>query len=219
MYQSDSQSEFPTNNAPEIPHARESAESILRRARERVNGGRASEAAPDETLPWVHDSWVGECEAAGVYSRKPPAYDYSEEPAIAVTLTRAEVNLLAQRHLNTAMDWKEFYAWNGLAEKEWAVRSMIHDARARLLADLVPRDERDGFQWQIEIRNRYIASVQSEVFRCEKAEHAFWERVEEGLIDEDALAAHKTPPFVAGFPVTPPTADGGPSPEAWDLYS
>ena len=219
MYESDSQKPAPTNNTPDSPYARESAESILRRARERANGGRHIEATPDEALPWVHDSWIGECEAAGLYSRKPPAYDYSEEPAIAVTLTRAEVKLLAQRHLNTAMDLEEFYAWNGLAEKEWVVRSMIHDARSRLLADLLPRDERDGFRRQTEIRNRYIASVQSEVFRCEKAEHAFWERVEEGLIDEAAIAAHKTPPFVAGFPVTPPPADGGPGPEAWDLYS
>lgn len=219
MYQSDSQKPAPTNNTPDSPHARESAESILRRARERANGGQYVEATPDEALPWVHDSWIGECEAAGVYSRKPPAYDYSEEPAIAVTLTRAEVKLLAQRHLNTAMDWEEFYAWNGLAEKELAVRSMIHDARSRLLADLLPRDERDGLRRQIEIRNRYIASVRSEVFRCEKAEHAFWERVEEGLIDEDAIAAHRTPPFIAGLPGMRSPADGGPGPEAWDLFS
>jgi len=207
------------NDTPDSPHARESTESILRRARERANGGRHIEATPDEALPWVHDSWIGECEADGFYSRKPPAYDYSEEPEIAVTLTRAEVKLLAQRHLNTVMDWEEFYAWNGLAEREWAVRSMIHDARSRRLADLLPHDERDGFRRQIEIRNRYIASVKAEVHRCEKAEQDFWDRVEEGLIDEDAIAAHKTPPFVAGLPVTPSPADGGPGPEAWDLYS
>jgi hypothetical protein len=219
MYRSDSQSEFPTNNTPDTPHARESAESILRRARERVNGGRDSQAAPDETLPWVHDSWIGECEAAGVYSRKPPAYDYSEEPAIAVTLTRAEVKLLAQRHLNTAMDWEEFYAWNGLAEKEWAVRSMIHDARSHVLADLLPPEDQHGFRRQIEIRDRYIASVRAEVFRCEKAESEFWSRTDAGLVSEAEIAAHKTPPFIAGHPVTPPPADGGPGPDAWDLYS
>jgi hypothetical protein len=219
MYQSDSQKPAPTNNTPDSPHARESAESILRRARERANGGRYIEAMPDEALPWVHDSWIGECEAAGVYSRKPPAYDYSEEPAIAVTLTRAEVTLLAQRHLNTAMDWEEFYAWNGLAEKELAVRSMIHDARSHVLADLLPPEDQHGFRRQIEIRDRYIASVRAEVFRCEKAESEFWSWADAGLVSEAEITAHKPPPFIAGHPGMPSPADGGPAPEAWDLYS
>ena len=219
MCQSPSQHPTSMDENPNPPHARESAESILRRARRRANGGLDIETTSDESLPWVHDSWIAECEGVGAYSRKPPAYDYSEVPAIPAMLTRAEVKLLAQRHLNTAMDWEEFYAWNGLAEKEWAVRSMIHDARSHVLADLLPPEDQHEFRRQIEIRDRYIASVRAEVFLCEKAESEFWSRADAGLVSEAEIAAHKTPPFIAGFPVTPPPADGGPGPEVWDLYS
>lgn len=218
MHHSDSQSEFPTNNTPDTPHARESAESILRRARERVNGGRDSEAAPDETRPWVHDSWIGECEAAGVYSREAPAFDHLGGPSITVTLTRDELVLLAQRHLNTVANWREWFAWTGLCERDIEERVMCHDIRFFQLAGLLPVEDQQRFARQIEIRDRYIASVVAEVHRCEKAEQDFWDRVEEGLIDEGAIAAHKTPPFVAGLPVTPSPADGGPEPEQWSLF-
>jgi hypothetical protein len=218
MYQSDSQPPVAMNDTPDSPHARESDESILRRARERANGERDIQAAPDETLQWVHDSWISDCEAAGVYSRTAPAYEYSEAPAVTVSLVAAELRLLAQRHLNTAKGWAEFYAWNGLAEELFAERAMIHEARFRALADLLPAEEQERFQRQIEIRNRYIASVRSEVARCERAEQNFWERVEEGLIDEAEIAAHRTPPFIAGLPGMPAPADGGPGPEEWDLF-
>jgi hypothetical protein len=218
MFESDSQNPAPTNATPVPPNARESADSILRRARERANGGQPIEAAPDETLQWVHDSWIGECEAAGVYSRQAPAFDYSEGPSITATLTRAEVKLLAQRHLNTAMNWAEFYAWNGLGEKEFAERAIIHDIRSRILAELLPPEEQDGFRRQIEIRKRYIASVGSEVFRCEKAEGDFWSQADAGLVSKAEIDAHKTPPFIAGFPGMPSPADGGPEPEQWSMF-
>lgn len=218
MPQSDSQKPVPMSDTPDSPHARESAESILRRARERVNGGRDSQAAPDETRPWVHDSWIGECEAAGVYSREAPAFDHLGGPSITATLTRDELVLLAQRHLNTVANWREWFAWTGMCERDIEERVMCHDIRFFQLAGLLPVEDQQRFARQIEIRDRYIASVEAEVHRCEKAEQDFWDRVEEGLIDEDAIATHKTPPFVAGLPVTPSPADGGPEPEQWSLF-
>lgn len=218
MYQSDSQKPVPMSDTPDSPHARESAESILRRARERVNGVRDSQAAPDETRPWVHDSWIGECETAGVYSREAQAFDKLGGPSITATLTRDELVLLAQRHLNTVAQWREWFTWTGMCEWDIEERVMCHDIRFQQLAELLPAEDQERFWRQIEIRNRYIASVKAEVHRCEKAELDFWDRVEEGLIDEDAIAAHKTPPFVAGLPVTPSPADGGPEPEQWSLF-
>jgi hypothetical protein len=218
MHHSDSQQPVPMSDTPDSPHARESVESILRRARERVNGGRDSEAAPDETLPWVHDSWIGECEAAGVYSCKAPAFDDLEGPSITVTLTRAELVLLAQRHLNTVAKWREWFTWTGMCERDIEERVMCHDIRFHQLAELLPVEDQQRFRHQIEIRNRYIASVGAEVFRCEKAESKFWARADAGLVREAEEASHNTPPFVAGLPVTPAPADGGPEPEQWSLF-
>lgn len=217
MHHSDSQKPFPTNNTPDTTHARESAESILRRARERVNGGRDSEAAPDETRPWVHDSWIGECEAAGVYSREAPAFDHLGGPSITATLTRDELVLLAQRHLNTVSKWREWFAWTGLCERDIEERELCHDIRFQQLAELLPAEDQQRFRRQIEIRNRYIASVEAEVSRCEKAEGEFWSRADAGLVSEAEIAAHETPSFILR-PVTPSPADGGPEPEQWSLF-
>ena len=206
----------PGGTAPDRLH--DSAESILQRARQRVNGGRSTLAPSDETLPWVHDSWVGECEAAGVYSRKAPVFNYEDEPAIAVTLSATEVRLLAERHLNTFMGWDEFYAWNGLGEGAFAERATIHEIRFRALTDLLPPEDREQLRRQLEIRQHYIESVAAEVARCEKLEADFWDRADAGLVSEAEIADHKTPPFIAGLPVMPSPADGGPAPEAWDMF-
>ena len=218
MRQSDSQPPVPMNNTTNSPHARESPESILRRARELVNGGRDTEAAPDETLPWVHDSWIGECEADGVYSREAPVFDDLGGPSITATLTRAELVLLAQRHLNTVAQWREWFTWTGMCERDIDERVVCHDIRFQQLAELLPVEDQQRFQRQIDIRNRYIASVKAEVHRCEKAESEFWSRADAGLVSEAEIAAHKTPPFVEGLPVTPAPADGGPEPEHWSLF-
>jgi len=219
MYQSDSQKPVPMNDSPNLPHARESAQSILGRAKERLNSGGDLEAAPDETLQWVHDSWIGECEAAGLYSRKDPVFDDPQGSLIAATLTAAEVKLLAQRHLNTVIGWNEFFAWNGLDEWQWEVRAMVHETRFRVLSDLLSPDDQRRFWHQIEIRERYVRSVEAEVTRCEKVEQDFWNRVNAGLVSEADIAAHKTPSFIAGLPVMPPPADGGHAPEEWNLFS
>lgn len=218
MFESDSQKPVPTSVTPVPPNARESADSILRRARERANGGLPIEAAPDETLQWVHDSWIGECEAAGVYSRQAPAFDYSEGTSITATLTRAELVLLAQRHLNTVAQWREWFTWTGMCERDIDERVVCHDIRFHQLVELLPVEDQQRFQRQIDIRNRYIASVKAEVHRCEKAESDFWSRADAGLVSEAEIAAHKTPPFVEGLPVTPAPADGGPEPEHWSLF-
>jgi len=196
----------------------DSAESILQRARQRANGGRSTQAPPDETLPWVHDSWVGECEAAGVYSRKTPVFNYEDKPAIAVTLTAAEVRLLAQRHLNTFIGWDEFYAWNGLGDGEFAERATVHEVRFRGLYESLPHEDQERLQRQLGIRQRYIDSVAAEVARCEKAESDFWRRARAGLVSDAEVAAHWTPSFIAGVPVMPPPADGEPGPEEWDMF-
>ena len=194
----------------------DSAESILQRARRRVNGLRDIVSPADETLSWVHDSWVGECEAAGVYSRKAPAYDCSEKPSIAAALTVAEVRLLAQRHINTVAGWEEACVWSGSTERYITERVICHDIRFQTLAALLPAEEQQRFRHQIAIRDRYIKSVKAEVVRCGKAEDDFWKRADAGLLSEAEIAAHKTPPFIAGLPVMPSPADGGPGPEEWD---
>ena len=204
----------PGGKAPARLH--DSAESILQRARQRVNGGRGTQAPPDETLQWVHDSWVGECEAAGVYSRKAPAYEYSEKPSLMVALTAAEVRLLAQRHLNTVARWEEACVWSGSTERYITERVICHDIRFQTLAVLLPAKEQQRFQQQIAIRDRYIKSVEAEVVRCGKAEDDFWKLADAGLLSEAEIAAHRTPPFIAGLPVMPSPADGGPGPEEWD---
>ena len=206
----------PGETAPNRLHG--AAESILQRARQRVNGGRGTQAPPDETLQWVHDSWVGECEAAGVYSRQSPVFNYEDKPAIAVLLTTAEVRLLAQRHLNTCMSWNEFYAWCGLCEWALAERATIHEARFRGLYESLPHEDQERLRRQLEIRQHYIRSVAAEVARCEKLEADFWDRADAGLVSEAEIADHKTPPFIAGLPVMPSPADGGPGPEAWDMF-
>jgi hypothetical protein len=196
----------------------DSAESILQRARQRANGGRSTRVPSDETLPWVHDSWVGECEAAGVYSRKAPVFNYEDKPAITVTLSATEVRLVAQRHLNTFMGWNEFYAWNGLGEGAFAERATIHEVRFRGLYESLPHEDQERLQRQLEIRQRYIESVAAEVARCEKVESEFWKQADAGLVSEAEIASHRTPSFIAGLPVMPPSADGGPGPEEWDMF-
>lgn len=198
---------------------RRTSDSILRDARRRLNGGRDIEPPADENLQWVHDSWVGECEAAGVYSRETPTYDYSEVNLITATLTPAELRLLAQRHLNTSLDCQEFVAWNGFAERTWAERAVLHAIRYRELAAVLPPDDQQRLQQQHEIRQQYIQSVRAEVIRCEKAEAEFWTRADAGLVGKAEIAAHKTPPFIMGAPVMPPPADGGPGPDRWDMFA
>lgn len=192
---------------------------VLQKARERVAGRCCSQELPDKTLRWVHDSWVDECEAAGVYSRKAPTYCYSEEPAITLELTVAEVRLLAQRHLNTVLDANEFYAWSGRGDRETAERTMIHSSRFQIMMERLPPGEQQRVQQQLEIRQRYLQSVEAEVARCEEAEADFWRRANAGLLSAAEIAAHKTPSFIAGLPTMPPPADGGPGPEQWDMFS
>jgi hypothetical protein len=192
------------------------AERVLQRATQRVNGGLGTQEPPNETLQWVHDSWVGECEAAGVYSRKTPVYKFQEKPAIAATLTAAEVRLLAQRHLNTVVKWEEFFVWTGMIEWEFTQRVMCHNIRFQQLAELLPAEEQQRFRQQIAIRDRYVKSVKAEVVRCGKAEDDFWKLADAGLLSEAEIAAHRTPSFIAGLPVMPSPADGGPGPEEWD---
>jgi len=211
----------PANDQPggtALGRLHDSTESILQRARRRVNGGRDIESPADETLPWVHDSWVGECETAGVYSRKAPVFKYEDKPAIAVTLTTAEVRLLAQRHLNTLASQREAFVWSGLCERDIEARVVCHDIRFQQLAELLPAEEQQRFRCQIAIRNRYIESVRAEVARCGKAEDDFWNRADAGLLSEAEIAAHRTPPFIAGLPVMPSPADGGPGPEEWAMF-
>ena len=171
------------------------------------------------TRVFPYHSWVAECEAAGVYSRDEPRYDYAGQPGITLSLTLAEVKNLAQRHLNTVYDWKEYFAWNGLPEGRIEFRVVIHESRFRQLYELLAATEREQFDRQIEIRDRYIHAIEGEVEQCEAEEAEFWRRVEAGLVSESERAAHKTPPFIAGLPVMPPPADGEPSPEKWDAFA
>jgi hypothetical protein len=209
----------PANDQPggtALERLHDSAESVLQRGKQRTNSGPNTEASSDEPLPWVHDSWVGECEAAGVYSRKAPTYDCSEKPSIAAALTVAEVRLLAQRHLNTVVKWEEFFVWTGMIEWEFTQRVMCHNIRFQQLAELLPAEEQQRFRQQIAIRDRYVKSVKAEVVRCGKAEDDFWKLADAGLLSEAEIAAHRTPSFIAGLPVMPSPADGGPGPEEWD---
>ena len=197
---------------------RRARDSILAEARRRANGGRDIESPADETLPWVQDSWVGECETAGVYSRIAPTFDYSQRPVITATLTPAELRLLVQRHINTLLQCDEFFAWNGFWERAWEVHAMAHEFRLAALVELLPPEDQQRFQQQLEIRGRYIQSVRAEVTRCEKVEADFWDRADAGLVSKAEIAEHKTPPFIRGAPVMPSPADGSPDPERWDLY-
>lgn len=219
MRQHESHPAVPMNDTPGSPRIRESDESIPQRVRERANCERDIHPAAEGTLQWKHDSWIDECEAAGVYSRKAPAFDAQEKPSLTATLTRAEAKLLAQRHLNTVASWRECSAWTGVSERYIEERVVCHDIRFQQLAELLPLEDQQRFRRQIEIRDRYIASVRAEVLRCEIAEGQFWEQVDAGLVSEDEIASHKTPPFIAGLPVVPSPADGGPGPETWDLFS
>jgi hypothetical protein len=105
-----------------------------------------------------------------------------------------------------------------MCERDIDERVVCHDIRFHQLVELLPVEDQQRFQRQIDIRNRYIASVKAEVHRCEKAESDFWSRADAGLVSEAEIAAHKTPPFVEGLPVTPGPADGGPEPEHWSLF-
>lgn len=199
--------------------ARHTSDNILQEAKRRANGGRNAEPPADETLQWAHDSWIDQCETAGVYSRTPSPYGYSEQPAIKATLTPAELRILVQRHLNSSFEWTEFFAWNGLAEGAGAARAMIHEVRFKTLVELLPPGEQQRLQQQRAIRQQYVQSVRAEVARCEKAEGDFWARADAGLVCEAEIAAHKTPLFIMGAPVMPPPADGGPGPERWDVFA
>lgn len=168
---------------------------------------------------WENDSWIAECEAAGVYSRQPPVFRYAEEPILAVTLTRSELWMLAQRHLNTVLTYREYSEWTGECERLSEVRAETHRQRFQQLCEQLPTEDQKRFEQQSEIRQRYIEGVAAEVRRCGEEEHAFRQRVKSGLASEAEIVAHETPPFIIGLPVMPSPADGGPSPEDWDMFS
>lgn len=184
-----------------------------------ASGEPRSDVERDAPLKWIHDSWIDECEAAQVYSRKSPVFGYLEQPVISVALTRAELWTLAQRHLNTVLMYREFVEWTGMCEDIYHARSSIHGTRFWELYEQLPPEDQQRFAKQIEMRQRYIDSVAAEVSRCEKKENEFWERVKAGLVSEAEVAAHKTPPFILGLPVMPSPADGGRGPEEWGMFS
>lgn len=186
-------------------------------ALERETPKRLTETTAADPERWVHDSWIAECEAAGVYSRQPPVFRYAEDPILAVTLTRSELWMLAQRHLNTVVNNNESVAWTGECEKFDGLRAKLHEQRFWQLFELLPTEDQKRFEQQIEIRTRYLESVRAEVARISEEEEAFQNRVEAGLASEAEIAAHVTHPLVMGLPVMPAPADGGPGPEDWNM--
>lgn len=177
-----------------------------------------SEHAAEHADKYIVDSWIGECEAAGVYSRQTPVFRYAEKPNLAVSLTRSELRVLAERHLNTVLMHGEYQAWNGDCERLAVERAMVHESRFWQLCEQLPSEDQEQFKRQIEIRRQYITSVKAEVRRCGEEETAFWGRVEAGLVSEAEIAAHVTPPFIRGSCVMPAPADGGPGPEEWEMF-
>jgi hypothetical protein len=177
-----------------------------------------AEPGPQDDQEYVRDRWVGECEAAGVYSRRTPVFHYAEKPTMAVTVTRSELWLLAQRHLNTVLMYSEYSEWNGECDALPFERATLHELRFRQLCEQLPPEDQKRFQQQIEIRQRYIRSVAAEVERSYKAEGEFWDRVDAGMVSEAEVAAHKTPPFISSCGVMPAPADGGRGPEEWDIF-
>lgn len=202
-------------------HVRDIRENIIKhRAIHalRALGGSTAED-PDDAKPWVNDSWIAECEEAGVYSRQPQVFRYVEEPILAATLTRTELWMLAQRHLNTVVNNNESAAWTGECEKLDGLRAKVHEQRFwQLFEQLSPEDQK-RFEQQIEIRKRYLKSIKNEVRRIANEEEAFQKRVEAGLASDAEIAAHETHPLIIGSPVVPAPADGGPQPENWNMYA
>lgn len=183
-----------------------------------TSGAPMSDVERDAPVKWIHDSWIDQCEAAGVYSRKSPVFGYSEPRAISVSLTRAEVWVLAQRHLNTVLMYREYFEWCGDCEEIRNAQATVHGWRFWELYEQLPPEDQQRFQKQIEIRQQYIKSVEAEVRRCADVDHDFYERKKAGLVSEAEAAAYKTPGFILGFPVMPAPADGGPGPEEWDMF-
>jgi len=165
-----------------------------------------------------YHSWIAECEASGVYSQKSPVFDYSEKAALTVTLTRAEICTLAQRHLSTVLMWNEFLGWTGICEDVWLQRAEHHEARFQQLLKHLPAEDQQRFQQQIEIRQRYIEAVEAEVARAGKQEQEFASRLEAGKVSEAEAAAHVTPPYILGYPVMPAPLKGSREPEEWDIF-
>lgn len=176
------------------------------------------EKATADSEEFVNDSWIAVCEAAGVYSREATVFNFREKPPLAVTLTRSELCVLAQRHLNTALLYSEFTQWNGDSDMLAGLRASQHASRFWELFEQLPSEDQERFKQQIKIRRRYITTIAAEVDRCTKEEEAFQERVEAGLVSEAEVAAHRTPPFIAGYDVLPVPADGGPGPEVWEIF-
>ena len=172
---------------------------------------------PKQDFPY--HSWIAECEAAGVYSQKSPVFDYSEKAALTVTLTRAEICTLAQRHLSTVFTWNEFFGWTGICEDVWDQRAEHHEARFRQLLKHLPAEDQQRFQQQIEIRQRYIQAVKAEVDRAGEREQEFESRRVAGKVSEAEAAAHVTPPYILGYPVMPAPLDGNREPEEWDIFA
>ncbi len=186
-----------------------------------VKGFRAKLAAKSGAAPaLVHDSWIGECEASGVYSRRPPVYRYDlGEPVQQVELTRAEIRNLAQRHLNTFFRETEFVTWTGECDRRLDERAMQHEARFWRLYSILPVEDQRRFDLQIEIRQRYLQSIEGEVHRCREVEMAFRAREDAGLVSEEERQAYKTPGFILGYFSGPSPADGGAEPEHWDVFA
>lgn len=173
---------------------------------------------PKQDFPF--NSWIVECEKAGVYGPEQPVFDYRERPGITVTLTRAELRLLAQRHLSTLFGWEEFSALNGEPASPLILeRTSEHHSRFReLYGHLDPADQK-RFDRQIEIRQRYIQAVQTEVARAGEREQEFESRRAAGKVSEAEAAAHVTPPYILGYPVMPAPLDGNREPEEWDIFA
>ena len=167
-------------------------------------------------------AWIAECEQAGVYDSGRPVFNYREEPKFLVALTRAEILMLAQRHLNTVLGWNEFLAWNGnLGDFDYELNLGvgIHQLRFHELSRQLPQADQKRFGRQIEIRQGYITAVEAEVVRAGEQEELFQKRREAGLASDSEVAAHVTPPYMLGSPVMPPLVKGQTEPEEWDLVA
>jgi hypothetical protein len=134
-------------------------------------------------------------------------------------LTQSELQMIAQRHLNTVLMHIEYLEWTGEeCDRLSSLRESLHESRFWQLFEQLSPEGQKRFMGQIEIRKQYIESVAAEVRRCGEEEAAFWNAVEEGILSEDDIAAHVTPPCISGCGSMPSPADGGPGPEQWDMF-
>jgi hypothetical protein len=165
-------------------------------AREKETPQGFTKPVPAEPEQWIEDSWIFECEAAGVYSMDTPMFRYAEEPAAAVMLTQSELQMIAQRHLNTVLWHLEYTVWTG--DKGERYRKYQHESRFWQLFEQLTPDGQERFQRQIDIRMQYINSVKAEGNRRHRGEGTFLDAVKEGIVPEADIAEYFMGPHVGG---------------------